>query len=137
MATPTRDSIATAMRDIDICMMTTRSPNGGMTSRPMSNNAEVEWTGDNWFFSRPDTRKMREIEAEPEVTLDFEGEGLWITVRGTARVHTDEALMREHWTPDIEKWFGGELDADKLRLIQVEAREAEAYGREEGIVAMG
>ncbi|GGL51262.1 pyridoxamine 5'-phosphate oxidase family protein [Wenxinia marina] len=136
MAAPTKETIAEAMRELDICMMTTTGDGGWMVSRPMSNNAQVDWDGDNWFFSRPDTRKMRDIQRDPRVTLDFEGDGTWITIRGEAKVHTDAELMREHWTPDIETWFGGDLDPDKVRLIQVEAVEAEIYGRDEGIVKM-
>jgi len=40
------------MRKLDFCMMTTQSDKG-MRARPMSNNGEVEFDGDVWFFSAP------------------------------------------------------------------------------------
>ena len=137
MAAPTKTTVAEAMREIDFCMMTTHGAHGWLVSRPMSNNAQVDWDGDNWFFTRTDTRKLRDIARDAKVTLDFEGEGLWITIRGHATVHDDPELMEEHWTPDIEKWFGGPLDPDKVKLIRVEAKEAETYGQSEGVVDMG
>ena len=136
MPAPTREDIARAMRRLDICMMTTHGADGFPVSRPMSNNAQVDYDGDSWFFSRAGTRKLDDIARDPKVALDFQGEGLWLTIRGLASVHTDPDLMREHWTPDISKWFGGDLDPEQVRLIQVEAVEAELYGRSEGIVSM-
>ena len=137
MSKPTRKDVSEAMKALDLCMMTTHGAHGWLTSRPMSNNAQVDWDGDNYFFTRTDTRKLRDIDRDPKVTLDFEGKGMWLTIRGKATVHSDPDLMREHWTPDIEKWFGGELDPDKLRVIKVEAVEAEMYGETEGVVEMG
>ena len=39
------------MRDLDFCMLTTHAADGGLHARPMSNNGEVEFDGDVWFFS--------------------------------------------------------------------------------------
>ena len=40
--------VATIMKKLDFCLMTTRSADG-MRARPMSNNGEVEFDGDVWF----------------------------------------------------------------------------------------
>lgn len=138
MATPSKKTVAETMKDMDLCMMTTHGAYGWLVSRPMSNNRQVDWTGDSYFFTRSDTRKVRDVERDPKVTLDFQGEGVWLTVRGTATLHDDEELMQEHWTDDIEKWFGGSLEEGRkeLLLIKVSAKYAEFYGRDEGIVEM-
>ena len=56
-----KKTIVEAMRDMDLCFMSTIAKGGGVSSRPMSNNAQVEWDGSNWFFSNGDTRKVEEI----------------------------------------------------------------------------
>ena len=48
--------IAEMMRDIDFAMFSTHSTGGTIASRPMSNNRDVDYDGDNWFFSFEDTR---------------------------------------------------------------------------------
>lgn len=134
---PDRKTVATAMKDMDLCMMTTLDQGGTMVSRPMSNNADVDWDGDNWFFTHGDTRKVRQLEADDRVTLDFQGGGTWLTLRGRAVLHRDKALFEEHWAKDIDAWFEDGIDTPGLTLIQVSAEEAELYGRAgEGIVRM-
>lgn len=41
---------------IDFCMLNTHDPAGQINSRPMSNNGDVEYDGDSWFFSYEDTK---------------------------------------------------------------------------------
>lgn len=136
MATPTKQMISETMKQMDLCMMTTHGAHGWLTSRPMSNNAQVDYDGDSYFFTRPDTRKLRDIARDDRVALDFQGEGVWLTIRGKASVHDDPDLMRKHWTKDIEQWFGHGPEDGGVRLIKVTAHEAEIYGETEGVVDM-
>ena len=46
-------------------MLTTHADDGTLHGRPMSNNGDVEFDGDSWFFARGDSRKVVEIEAAP------------------------------------------------------------------------
>lgn len=138
MAKPTRDDVIALMKTMDLCFMATKDGDG-LCSRPMSNNAQVDWDGDNWFFSNEDTRKIRQIETDPTVMLDFNGEKDWVSLRGTARLHrNDKALFEEHWSKDIDRWFPEGIDTPGLVLIQVTASEAELFGASgEGIVRLG
>lgn len=74
-------------------MMTTHGAYGWLVSRPMSNNRQVDWTGDSFFFTRADARKVRDVERNSKITLDFQGEGVWLTVRGNASLHGDKEAM--------------------------------------------
>ena len=126
----TREDVAKAMRDMDLCFMATHGEGGAIPSRAMSNNAQVDWDGDNWFFSNGDTRKVRELEADPNVTLDFQSKDTWISVRGQARLHRDDrALFEAHWTKDLDRWFEQGIDTPGLTLIEVVAEVAEVNGR--------
>ncbi|WP_273500595.1 pyridoxamine 5'-phosphate oxidase family protein [Paracoccus sphaerophysae] len=127
--TPTRKDVAKAMRDMDLCFMSTHGADRTISSRPVSNNAQVDWDGDNWFFSHDDTRKVRELEADPAVTLDFQSRDGWITLQGDAELHRDKALFASHWTKDLDRWFQDGIDTPGLTLIQVRARLAEVNGR--------
>jgi general stress protein 26 len=138
MAKANRDMLVELMKTLDLCFMATKDGDA-LCSRPMSNNAQVEWDGDNWFFSNGDTRKIRQLEADPTVMLDFSGEKDWVSLRGTAKLHRDDkALFEKHWSKDIDRWFPDGVDTPGLVLIQVSANEAELFGATgEGIVDLG
>ena len=53
-----KKTIVEAMRDMDLCFMSTAAKGGGVSSRPMSNNSQVEWDGSNWFFSNGDCLRL-------------------------------------------------------------------------------
>jgi len=61
------------MADIDFCMLATQEAGSSVTSRPMSNNGDVEYDGDSWFFAYEQSAKIRQIEADDNVTLTFAG----------------------------------------------------------------
>jgi general stress protein 26 len=109
-ATSTDDiaAIAELLKKLDICMLTTRAADGALHGRPMSNNGEVEYDGDSWFFAQDGTRKVVEIEADPAVELAFidTPNGTWINVEGRASiVRGDDERKRDLWLPDLERWF--------------------------------
>jgi general stress protein 26 len=64
-ATKTLADISETMRDIDFCMLNTHSGTGGIAARPMSNNREVDYDGDSWFFTDESALMVPEIEANP------------------------------------------------------------------------
>ena len=131
-----RKDVAREMREMDFCFMATKSEAGAISSRAMSNNAQVDWDGDNWFFSNGDTRKTRELRADPAVTLSFPSKDTWITLQGAATLYTDDPeLFAEHWTDGLERWFEQGIETPGLTLIQVRAERAEVNGRAgEGVV---
>ena len=61
------------MAKLDFTMMATRSPNGTLTARPMSNNGDVEYQGDSYFFAYQNSRKITDLRADPHVTLSYTG----------------------------------------------------------------
>ncbi len=63
-------AVSDAMAKIDFCMMQTVGEHG-VNTRPMSNNGEVQYDGDNWFFARSDSTKISEIRNDHRVHLTF------------------------------------------------------------------
>lgn len=116
------DFIADKMRTIDICTLTTITENGGLAGRPMSNNGDVAYDGNSWYFTDEHTRIVSDIERNPTVSLAFEGHGgIYLAVSGHAQLVRDKAQFEAHWVPDLEQWFENGVDTPGLVLIQVVA----------------
>lgn len=127
-------SVAQLLKRLDICMLTTRAATGELHGRPMSNNGEVEFDGDSWFFSFADTRKVREITADPRTELAFidTQNGTWVNVEGEAEVVRDDTeRKRQLWQDDLARWFSEGPDDPKLVLIKVHARHIDAWAGED------
>ena len=129
-------SIAAMMRDIDLCMLTTHAGDA-LHTRPMSNNGEVEFDGDLWFFSDRDSRKVKEIASDPRVLVSFAEaeEGIWLALEGRASIVTDVAKKKELWLAELERWVEHGPEDDSIVLIKVNAERAEHWGSKgDGVV---
>ena len=113
--------IADMMANIDFCMLTTQMVDGGLRSRPMSNNGEVEFDGDVWFFSGADTRKVEEIEADSSVQISYADTEnfVFISMAGEAEIVTDASKKKELWMDELSRWFEDGPESDDVVLIKV------------------
>ena len=123
--------IAARMRDLDICMLSTRDGDR-MATRPMSNNGAVEYDGDTWFFARRDSAKVREIEADPSVGIGYIAteRGTWIAIEATAEIVDDEDEKRDRWFEELRRWFENGPDDPEVVLIRATANRVQAWGRD-------
>ena len=135
--------ISEAMRDIDICMLATKTPSGDLEARPMSNNREVEYKGDSYFFAYDHCSAAKEIMTDHTVNLAYInkpvvlGKDLYISVSGKAELIKDRAVMEKHWVKDLEIWFEDGLDTKGLVMIHVKANRIKYWhGYEEGEVTL-
>ncbi len=122
--------VAKAMGQIDFCMMQTVGPQG-VSTRPMSNNGEVEYDGDNWFFTSAGTAKVREIRQDARVQLVFVDTQAvnFISVWGQGEIVEDMELKKKLWRKELEEWFPeGPEDKDVL-LIKVRASRIQSWGQ--------
>ena len=87
----------------------------------MSNNGEVEFDGDVWFFSAVDSRKVEEIEADPLVELSYSDTKrfLFISMSGEAAIVRDMEKKQELWIEDLERWFEDGPESEDVVLIKV------------------
>ena len=123
MATLTLAGIARHMRKLDICMMVTLSARGVFNSRPMSNNGDVTYKGDSYFFSYEGSQKIKDIEASPQVCLNFEGQKeMYISIAGKAKIIRNRAQMEAHWIEELKRWFKQGLDTPGIVLIHVKGQ---------------
>jgi general stress protein 26 len=104
----------------------------------MSNNRDVEFDGDSWFFPMGDTQVVGDIARSPNVGMTLHGNSsmlgkppVFITVAGTAKLIRDEAAFEEHWNKDLERWFEQGTDTPGLTLIKVHAEHVHYWNGEE------
>jgi general stress protein 26 len=134
------EDVSEAMRDIDFAVLFTRTDNGSMAGRPMSNNRDVEFQGDSYFFSFDSARTIRDIARDPAVSLGYQGKAgllgkppVFITVEGRAELIRDKQAFAEHWTSDLDRWFKQGTDTPGLVLIKVQASRIHYWdGEDEG-----
>lgn len=126
--TKTLEDLAKAMKDIDFTMLSTRAEGGQIAARPMSNNGDVEYDGDSWFFAMEDTTAVQDIERDSRIGLSLQGNksllgapGIFIAIEGQGQVVRDKALLEEHWVKDLERWFKDGVDTPGLVLIKARA----------------
>jgi general stress protein 26 len=120
MATLALKGLARHLRSLDICMMVTLSPRRVLNSRPMSNNGDASYKGDSYFFTYEGSQKIKDITANPQVSLNFEGEkGMYITITGKAKLIRNKPQMSAHWIDSLSIWFRQGLDTPGIVLIHV------------------
>ncbi len=142
--TKTLPEIAEIMRDIDFTMLSTKTQDGGIAARPMSNNRDVDYDGDSWFFSMDDTMTVHDIFRDPNVGLTLHGnKGLlgkpptFIAAEGKAEIIRDKAVFQRHWVKDLDRWFKDGVDTPGLVLIKVHADRVHYWdGEDQGEVTL-
>jgi general stress protein 26 len=140
MGDRTLADIAERMKDLDFCMFSTRAEGGAIAARPMSNNREVDYDGDSWFFTCEDTRLIDELAADPHVGLTFQGKAgmlglrpFFLAIEGRAELIRDKGRFAAHWTSGLDRWFEQGIDTPGLVLIRVHGERAHYWdGGEEG-----
>ncbi len=131
MATLSLATLAKQMKEMDICMFTTLGTRGGLSSRPMSNNRDVTWKGDSYFFTFEKSAKVKELEKNPAVILNFEGKNdLYLSVAGKAKLIRNKTAFAEHWVKDLDRWFKDGIDSKGLVLIHVKGTKIHYWQRE-------
>ena len=136
MAELTLKEISEKMRDIDFTILSTRTSSGAISGRPMSNNRQVEYDGDNYFFTCADHGAVSDIRSDPNVALNYQSKSgilgakpFFITIEGRAELIDDKARFAEHWTKDLESWFKEGVDTPGLTLNQGSRAAAALLGR--------
>ncbi|MBP1858099.1 pyridoxamine 5'-phosphate oxidase family protein [Rhizobium herbae] len=138
MSEKSLSEVAQKMRDIDIAMLSTHTDGGAIAARPMSNNGEVDYDGDSYYFTWEKSRMVDDIKKNSKVGLSFLGKKAFsIAVEGEADVIKDKEAFKERWTPDLGDWFKDGIDTKGMVMIKVSAVRAHYWdGEDEGEVKL-
>jgi general stress protein 26 len=136
--------ISEKMRDIDFAVLSTRTEGGSLAGRPMSNNRQVDYDGDSYFFTCDDTRTVGDIRRDQNVGLSYQAKSgmlnmkpFFITVEGRAELIQDKNRFAEHWTKDLDAWFKDGIDTPGLTLVKVRAQRLHYWdGYDEGEISL-
>ncbi len=140
----TLSDLSKKMRDIDFAMLSTHAQGGAIGSRPMSNNRDIDYDGDSFYFTSEDTLTVGDIERDPQVGLGFQGKSgmlgmrpFFVSVEGRAELIRDKAQFEAHWTSDLDRWFDQGVDTPGLVLIKVHASRVHYWdGEEDGEIVV-
>jgi general stress protein 26 len=128
MASKTLEEISETIRDIDFAVLSTRTVDGTIAGRPMSNNREVDFKGHSYFFALEHSRVIADIDHDPQVGLSYQSQSgllhnkpLFIAVEGFAELIRDKGRFAEHWTREMDDYFKQGADTPDLVLIKVTA----------------
>lgn len=118
----------------DMAMLTTRAPDGTLTSRPMALQ-KAEFTGDLWFFAGRSSSKLDHIESDPQVNVTFGSASTWVSFTGNATVVSDVEKKKELWNSMVEAWFPEGPEDDEVILLRVNGDSAEYWDSPGGRLA--
>lgn len=114
------------LRDFSTAMLVSHDQSGQMHARPMA-IADLKPDADAYFATSIQSPKISEIQNYPEVLVSFQSATQFASVRGTATIVKDQALIDDLWSEAWRVWFPGGKDDPDLVLIKVEARKGEFW----------
>jgi general stress protein 26 len=125
------------VKEIDIAMLTTVDEDGTLRSRPMSNNGDIEFDGDLWFFTYGSSHKVQEAQKEPQVNVAFSqpGKQNYVSMSGRATLVRDKAKIEELWKPALKAWFPKGTDEPDIALLKVTVEKAEYWDAPSSLVS--
>lgn len=120
--------LAAKLKDIKIAMLTTITAENKQHSRPMY-TFELKDDGIIWMFISKESRKVKEIEANPYVVLNYSNpqHDLYITINGKAELSNDIAKINELWSDRFKMWFPEGKSDPSLLLLKITPEEAEYW----------
>jgi len=120
--------VSDLIKDIQFAMLTTKCPDGTLSSRPMVAQ-QLEFDGTLWFLTGERTHKTEEIAQNPDVNLAFvdTDDNAYVSISGRAAVLDDREKARELWNPAYRAWFPDGIDDPDLRVLRVDVTSAEYW----------
>jgi len=112
------------IENIEVAMLTTQAADGSLVSRPLQ-TLKLTAEGDLVFFTAADSAKVDQLTDDLDVNLAYADpdDKRYVSVRGSARINRDQALIEELWSPAQRIFFSGRDDPD-LTVLRVRVRDA-------------
>ncbi len=116
------------VREIEVAMMTTVTPDGALHSRPMA-TAEFDEDGNIWFFTSDDSGMAHDLAAEHAVNISYADarKHHYVSVTGNATVQHDAERAKTLWKTSLKTYFPRALEDPHLALLCVRVESAEYW----------
>ena len=100
------DDLYELIDGMEVCLFTTRRPDGRLVTRPMQVQERTSGT-DLWFVTDIEANKLDEVATDPHVNLGFYSNKSreWVSVSGKAIISRDRDLIRAMYKADWKIWF--------------------------------
>ncbi|MGY1811389.1 pyridoxamine 5'-phosphate oxidase family protein [Blastococcus sp. SYSU D00820] len=134
MTTDATRKVAELIKGERFGFLTTITPEGKLTSRPMTLQ-EVEFDGDLWFYAERGSNPVAHIATSPQVNVGIGSGGTWVSLTGRAIVVDDVAKKKELWNSGVEAWFPNGPEDPDVVLIKVDGDSAEYWDSPGGRLA--
>lgn len=109
----------------------------GIAPRPMTAIAEGQ-RAPLWFFTASDTDLGKALDSSASLlaigSFASKDHALFASLSGTLVADNDRATIDRLWNPFIAAWFDGK-DDPKLRLLRMDAAEAQVWLNENSLLA--
>jgi len=128
--------LSAKIKDIKIAILSTSTATGKIHSRPMY-TFDLKDDGFIWMFISKDSTKVKEIELNPEVVLNYSNpqNDLYVTINGTAELSTDPLKIDELWSERFKMWFPYGKTDPTLSLLKITPVEAEYWDSPDLLIA--
>lgn len=81
-----------------------------------------------WFFASADNQIVDAVQEGRRAIATFAAKGeLYASIRGNLSLSQDRAMIDKLWNPQAEAWFENGKDDPKLRLLRLDAEQAEIW----------
>jgi general stress protein 26 len=113
-----RQRVRSMIQHAGVVMLINTDHDGSHVGRPML-PLWLEHDPSVYFLTHQSSRKVKQVDARPQVVLTIAGADCYVVVRGTASVLRDPALIRRLWNPTYLAWFPGGTDDREATVLRV------------------
>lgn len=124
------------IQDIEVAMLTTRTSDGSMVSRPLQ-TLKLDANGELIFFTAAKSHKIEDLTNDSSANLAYAhpGDHRYVSVRGRARMDRDDDTIHELWTPAQKIFFPEGRDDPNLMVLRIRVRDAAYWEAADNFIA--
>jgi general stress protein 26 len=131
-----KDKIWSLVDEIKHAILTTHSEdNKGLNARPMIAQGR-DFDGRLWFFTRDDSRKVKELNEDPNALLTYAhpSKQSYVTLNGKVTIMRDQQKIDELWNDMAKVWFPQGPDDPHITLIAFDPTKGEFWDTPGGTI---
>jgi general stress protein 26 len=113
-----RERVRSMIEQAGVAILINTDQHGSHVGRPML-PLLLDQDPSIYFLTHQSSRKVRQVEARPQVALTIAGAGCYVVVRGSASILRDLALIRRLWSPTYRAWFPRGAEDREATVIRV------------------